>query len=73
MQLQLTLVREFPQTGPSSQNMYPVVSQTKRVSFDFACKAASQGMPFEMLKYARKNEKHPQVFLLIKGFLLPVA
>lgn len=26
-------------------------------------------MPFEKLKYVHKNEKHPQVFLLIKDFL----
>lgn len=47
-----------------------MVSQNNRAESDLAQGVTSQGMHFGTLRYAHKNEKNPQVFLLIKGFLL---
>ena len=54
-------------------NVCPMVSQNNRAESDLVQGVTSRGMHFGTLRYAHKNEKNPQVFLLIKGFLLLAA
>lgn len=53
--------------------MFAPWSQNNRAEPDLVQGVTSRGMHFGTLRYAHKNEKNPQVFLLIKGFLLLAA